>query len=89
MTSYEIARLVERMADVLELTGENVFRIRVYRRTAQNLETLSEDVEPLAREHRLEDIPGVDADLASKIDRGPGGRRSGAWLSRVDLLDRR
>ena len=67
MKSYEIARLFERMADVLELKGENPFRIRAYRRAAQNLETLSEDVETLAREGHLENIPGVGADLAGKI----------------------
>jgi DNA polymerase (family 10) len=67
MKSYEIARLFERMADVLELKGENPFRIRAYRRAAQNLETLSEDVETLVREDRLEEIPGIGADLASKI----------------------
>jgi DNA polymerase (family 10) len=67
MKSYEIARLFERMADVLELNGENLFRIRAYRRAAQSLETLSEDVETLAREDRLEEIPGIGADLAGKI----------------------
>jgi DNA polymerase (family 10) len=67
MKSYEIARLFERMADVLELRGENPFRIRAYRRAAQNLETLSEDVETLARADRLDEIPGVGADLAGKI----------------------
>ena len=67
MKSYEIARVFERMADVLELKGQNPFRIRAYRRAAQNLETLSEDVETLAREDRLEEIPGVGADLAGKI----------------------
>jgi DNA polymerase (family 10) len=68
MKSYEIARVFERMADVLELKGGNPFRIRAYRRAAQNLETLSEDIETLAREDRLEEIPGVGADLAGKID---------------------
>ena len=67
MKSYEIARLFERMADVLELGGENPFRIRAYRRAAQNLETLSEDVETLARDDRLDEIPGVGGDLAGKI----------------------
>jgi DNA polymerase (family 10) len=67
MKSYEIARLFERMADVLELKGANPFRIRAYRRAAQNLETLSEDVETLAREERLLEIPGVGADLAGKV----------------------
>jgi DNA polymerase (family 10) len=67
MKSYEIARLFERMADVLEVRGDNPFRIRAYRRAAQNLETTSEDVETLAREGRLDEIPGIGADLAGKI----------------------
>jgi DNA polymerase (family 10) len=67
MKNFEIARLFNLMADVLELRDENVFRIRAYRRAAQNLETLREDVETLAREGRLDEIPGVGADLAGKI----------------------
>jgi DNA polymerase (family 10) len=67
MKNFEIARLFGQMADVLEIKGDNPFRIRAYRRAAQNLETLSEDVETLARQVRLEEIPGVGADLAGKI----------------------
>ena len=67
MKNFEIARLFNLMADVLELREENVFRIRAYRRAAQNLESLREDVEKLAREDRLDEIPGVGADLAGKI----------------------
>jgi DNA polymerase (family 10) len=67
MKNFEVARQFELMADVLELRGENPFRIRAYRRAAQNLESLSEDVEAVARADRLEDIPGIGADLASKI----------------------
>lgn len=67
MKNLEIARLFNLMADVLELRQGNVFRIRAYRRAAQNLESLREDVEALAREDRLDEIPGVGADLAGKI----------------------
>ncbi|HEX9822232.1 MAG TPA: DNA polymerase/3'-5' exonuclease PolX [Methylomirabilota bacterium] len=67
MKNLEVARLFNLMADVLDLQEENVFRIRAYRRAAQNLETLREDVETLAREDRLDEIPGVGADLAGKI----------------------
>jgi len=45
MKNFEIARLFDLMADVLELRGENPFRIRAYRRAARNLESLTEDVE--------------------------------------------
>jgi len=67
MKNFELARLFDLMGDVLELKGENAFRIRAYRRAARNLESLTEDVEVLAREGRLEDIPGIGADLAGKI----------------------
>jgi len=67
MKNYEVARQFELMADVLELQGENAFRIRAYRRAAQSLESLGEDIEVVAREDRLEDIPGIGADLAGKI----------------------
>jgi DNA polymerase (family 10) len=67
MKNFEIARLFNLMADVLELRQQNVFRIRAYRRAAQNLESLHEDVEALARQSRLDEIPGIGADLAGKI----------------------
>jgi DNA ligase (NAD+) len=70
MKSYEIARVFERMADVLELRGENQFRIRAYRRAAQNLETLSEDVETLARAGKLRGLRGIQARTEQNILRG-------------------
>jgi DNA polymerase (family 10) len=67
MKNFEVARLFDLMADVLELRGENPFRIRAYRRAAQNVESLTEDVEVVAREGRLDDVPGIGKDLAGKI----------------------
>lgn len=67
MKSFEVARLFDLMADMLELKGENPFRIRAYRRAARNLESLAEDLEALAAEGRLDEIPGVGEDLAGKI----------------------
>jgi len=66
--NLEIARSFDLIADLLELKGENPFRVRAYRRAAQNLSTLTEDVGSLAARGRLDDIPGVGSDLAGKID---------------------
>lgn len=65
--NFEIARLFDQMADILEIKGENPFRIRAYRRAALNLESLTEDVETLAGQGRLDEIPGIGEDLAGKI----------------------
>ena len=67
MKNFEVARLFDLMADLLEIKNENLFRIRAYRRAAQNLESLTEDVEALAEQGRLDDIPGIGPDLAGKI----------------------
>ena len=67
MKNFEIARCFDLMADLLEVKGENPFRVRAYRRAAQNLETLTEEVETLAAKERLEEIPGGGRDLAGKI----------------------
>jgi DNA polymerase (family 10) len=65
--NFEIARQFDLMADLLEIKGENPFRIRAYRRASQNVESLTEDVEALGAAGRLDEIPGIGEDLAGKI----------------------
>ena len=67
MKQHEIAAIFSRMADLLEFQGDNPFRIRAYRRAAQNLESFSADLEALVAVGRLRDIPGIGEDLAEKI----------------------
>ena len=67
MKQHEIASLFAHMADLLEVGGENPFRVRAYRRAGQNLERFSGDLEHLAAEQRLQELSGIGPDLASKI----------------------
>jgi DNA polymerase (family 10) len=67
MKNLEIAKIFNEIADMLELKGENPFRIRAYRKAALNLESLAEDLEEIARRDGLEEISGIGADLALKI----------------------
>jgi DNA polymerase (family 10) len=66
-SNVQIAQLFSRIADLLELKEANPFRIRAYRRAAQVVEVLSEDLSALAAEDRLEEIQGIGKDLAEKI----------------------
>src|SRR3990172_743344 len=66
--NFELARAFGEIADLLELQQAGIFRIRAYRRAAQNLESLSEDVEAIAGRGELDTIPGIGKDLAAKID---------------------
>ncbi len=67
MKNLEIARIFNRIADILEIEGENPFRIRAYRRAAQNLEALVDDIESIAKRRDLTEIPGIGKDLSAKI----------------------
>ncbi|MFQ5862499.1 MAG: DNA polymerase/3'-5' exonuclease PolX [Candidatus Brocadiales bacterium] len=67
MKNAEIASIFEKMADVLELKGENRFRINSYRKVARVISDLTEDIEELAHQGRLKDIPGVGEGHAEKI----------------------
>jgi len=66
MKNQEVARIFNEIADILEIKGENPFRIRAYRRAAQNIDGLSKDIKDMA-EDELRKIPGIGADLAEKI----------------------
>ena len=66
MRNREIAGIFNEIADILEIKGENPFRIRAYRRAARNIDGLTRDVAGM-QEKELLKIPGIGADLAGKI----------------------
>ena len=67
MRNLEIATIFGRIADLLEIQGANPFRVRAYRRAAASLEGLTGDVGALVSGGSVREIPGIGADLASKI----------------------
>jgi DNA polymerase (family 10) len=63
--NLELAERLHEIADLLEIREDNVFRIRAYRRAAQQIENLGEDVlDALAAGRK---VPGIGTDLAAKI----------------------
>lgn len=67
MKNREIAKIFNEIADLLEIKGENPFRVRAYRRAAQNIDGLPQSVEDMPKEKLLK-IPGIGQDLAGKIE---------------------
>jgi DNA polymerase (family 10) len=67
MKNQEIAGIFNDIADLLEIKGENPFRIRAYRRAAQNVEGLTKDVAETPKDELI-NIPGIGQDLAGKIE---------------------
>jgi DNA polymerase (family 10) len=77
MKNPKIAKVLNEIADLLELKGENPFRIRAYRRAALNVEASPKDLSAL-EEAEITAIPGIGKDLAGKI-------REFSETGRIDL----
>ena len=67
MKNKLIAGIFRDIAQMLEIKGENFFRIRAYEKAAENVESLPDDIEAFAKEDKLKDIPGIGKDLEEKI----------------------
>jgi len=67
MKNSEIAKVFQDIADLLELKGENPFKIRAYQRAVRSIEHLPVELEKLAKEDKLREVPGVGEAIASKI----------------------
>ena len=66
LTNLEVAAILFEVADLLEIKGVR-FKPYAYRRVAQAIETIPEDIANVAREGRLDEIPGVGKSIAEKI----------------------
>lgn len=61
------AEALNGVAELLELKGENAFKVRAYKKAAQVIGSLPEDIEIAMREGRLLDIPGIGETIARRI----------------------
>ena len=64
----DIAAIFEEIADLLEIRGENPFRIRAYRNAARSVAEFGRDIKSLFdKGGELPKLPGIGDDLAAKI----------------------
>ncbi len=67
LSNRDVAQVLDDIGDMLEIVGENLFRVRAHHRAAESVRSATEDVNVLAREARLTDLPAVGASLAERI----------------------
>jgi DNA polymerase (family X) len=70
MTNEQIARRFNRMASLMEIRGEDQFRLRSYRMAAEAIETWPTEMKNIVDQEGaagLQEIPGVGKALAGKI----------------------
>jgi DNA polymerase (family X) len=66
MENDEVAKVLDETANMLEVAGENFFRVRAYRNAARAIREQTARVADLTEE-QIDEIPGIGADLAAKI----------------------
>ena len=67
MNAEQMAGVLRDIARLLELKGENVFKVRAYNTGAEIVETFSGDIVSLAKENQLDGIKGLGEALRDKL----------------------
>ncbi len=68
MDKKDIIDLLESIGTMLEIKGENPFKVRAYYSGARTLQTMEEDLGEVIAAGRLGDIPGIGKALTEKIE---------------------
>jgi len=66
-TNHQLANLFITMGELLSKQGANPHRIRAYKRAADTIAHLKENIEEVASRGALQDLPGIGKDLSLKI----------------------
>ena len=67
MNKKEVAHILEEIGTILDLKGENPFKVRAYYNGARIVETLDKDLADLVKTREIAEIKGIGKALAEKI----------------------
>jgi len=67
MNNQQIADVFDRIASLMEIKGEVIFKIRAYQRASESLRGLAEDAAALAARGELTSVPGIGKAISDKI----------------------
>lgn len=68
MTNPEVAALLDRIGQLLDISGESRFKVLAYQRAAESVRQLGRDLHAVQREGGLAAIPGFGAAIVAKVD---------------------
>ncbi len=88
MKNRELSNIFGQMADLLEILGQDHFRINSYRRVSRVISDLPEDVERLWKQGSLDTLAGVGKNTAARIDEYLRSGKIGAHQELIDQVPR-
>ncbi len=68
LTNQELANIFRTIGDLLEIKGENIYKILAYRKAADSLSNLGQDINEVWKQGKLTEVDGVGKAIAEKID---------------------
>lgn len=68
MNNMEAAWSLNEIADLLEIKGENQFKIRAYRKAAASISNLPNSIEDIYKHGSLQEVPGIGKNIAEKLE---------------------
>lgn len=67
MINQELAEIFSLLADALEYKGDNIFKIRAYRKASRIIKDFSLNLREFSKEKPFTEIPGIGEGIAKKI----------------------
>ena len=67
-TNNNIADIFNNIGSILEILGDNPFKIRAYKKASATIKVLEQDLNDISDNGQLTDIKGIGKDLAKKIN---------------------
>ncbi|MHA1557036.1 MAG: DNA polymerase/3'-5' exonuclease PolX [Candidatus Heimdallarchaeota archaeon] len=67
MKNELVIEQLTQIADLLEIIGESVYKIRAYRKAVDSLQQTAEDIEIIVQEDRVKALPGIGDAIGDKI----------------------
>jgi DNA polymerase (family 10) len=68
MNNEQFAMIFDRIADLMEIKGEVIYKTLAYRKAAENIRALPGSLTGIHQQGKLMEIPGVGKAIAEKID---------------------
>jgi DNA polymerase (family 10) len=67
MENSEVARIFRNVADLLEIKGENPYKIKAYRNVVRSIKELTVPLIELVAQGKLKEVPGAGEAISKKI----------------------
>ena len=67
-TNNQLADIFEKIASLLEIKGEVIYKILAYRKASESLRNQSPEALEMWKNDRLQEIPGIGKAIAEQID---------------------